>query len=368
MIPAGVVLLGFGDSGMAQMGYFFLFLGILGLSSVITAAAHEFGHAAAGRLVGMKVVAITIGSGPILATRLAHNVKVELRTFLLLGGMTLAYHQIPNPGKWRHAVVLVGGALGNVVVVAVVVSLLALLLAVQRSVSLVIVTAGYAVITSQVLAILVNLFPVTFRIGPSDCKQLLKLVVSKDFREQQTINRIALKGIEFGAHAHEHLPDCIKACDLSPTNGLLLSLLTDIVAEAEGPRAALQCYLDRAQALAVGSDEEKAGAACAWLNAAWHALLCSDQHLLPLADELSERAIAVLPDIPVVQATRGAVLVELARPDAGLDLVVRALRAIESKDDRLCFVRFLAKGERARGNFDIALEFDGFGRHLAGAA
>ena len=50
------------------------------------------------------------------------------------------------------------------------------------------------------------------------------------------------------------------------------------------------------------------------------------------------------------------------------DLLIAAVRAIESREDRVCFMPFLAKGERARGNFDIALEFESFRRRLAGAA
>jgi Zn-dependent protease len=369
LVPTGSLILAFGDDGMARIGYFFLFLGLVGLSGIITAVAHEVGHAAAARLVGMRVVAITIGTGPILASRLWQNIIIEMRTFLLTGGMTLAYHQLRNPGKWRQAIVLVGGILGNLVVLALVVLLLALLLAVQRSVNPVIVTAGYAVITGQLLTILVNLFPVSFRIGPSDGKQLVELVWSKNFREQQLINRLALEGAALlAAQRHEQaLADCEKACELYPTHGLLLSMLIHVAGEAKGSRAALEYYRERAPALALGTEEERAGAAWAWLNTAWHALLCADNDLLPLADELSKRAVAALPDMPLVQGTRGAVLVELGTYEVGLDLLIAAVRAIESKDDRLSFVPFLAKGERARGNFDMALEFDGFGRHLRAA-
>jgi hypothetical protein len=75
--------------------------------------------------------------------------------------------------------------------------------------------------------------------------------------------------------------------------------------------------------------------------------------------------MAALPDTPVVQGTRGAALVELGAHEERRDLLVTAVRAIERREDRRSFVPFLAKGERARGNFDIALEFENFGRHLA---
>ena len=318
----------------------------------------------------MRVVAIIIGTGRIMASRQWRNTRIELRTFLLTGGMTFAYHQLRNPGKWRHALLLLGGVLGNLVVVGLVAVLLALLLAVQRSVNPVIVTAGYAVITGQVLAILVNLFPVSFRIGSSDGKQLVKLVVSKDFREQQLINRIALEDmalLDGERHEQQSMMECEKACELFPAHGLLLSVLIHLVGGVKGPRAAVECYRDRAPALALDTEDDRAGAACAWLNVAWHALLCADNDLLPLADELSKRAMAALPDTPVVQGTRGAVLVELGDHEAGLALLMPAIRRIEGRDDRLCFVPFLAKGERARGNFDMALEFENFGRHLARA-
>jgi len=59
----GSLIRAFGDDGMARIGYFFLFLGLVGLSGIITAVAHEVGHAAAARLVGMRVVAITCQAG-----------------------------------------------------------------------------------------------------------------------------------------------------------------------------------------------------------------------------------------------------------------------------------------------------------------
>jgi tetratricopeptide (TPR) repeat protein len=366
MTSAGLLILAFSHRGAERLGYFFLFFGLVALSSLVTAAAHEAGHAALARAVGMRVVAITIGSGPILASRRWRNMKIELRRFLLAGGMTSAYHQMPDPGKWRHALMLAGGVLANVAVIVLVVALFALLLAVQRSVSFAVVIAGYAVIVGQVLSILINLFPRNVGSGTSDGKQLINLVMSKDFHRQQLANRIVLEGMALleKEQYEEALAHFERGCAVLPANGAVLSLLIHTAGKARGPRAAVEYYRHRAHALAVGTEADRAGEAWTFVNAAWHALLCAEQNSVLLADQLSKRAVEALPDTPIMQATRGAVLIERGEHEAGLGLLIPAVRRIESRDDRLCFVPFLATGERARGNFDMALEFDSFGRHL----
>ena len=46
---AALLILVFGDPGMERLGYFFLFFGVLGWSSLVTVTAHEMGHALLGR-------------------------------------------------------------------------------------------------------------------------------------------------------------------------------------------------------------------------------------------------------------------------------------------------------------------------------
>ena len=106
----GVGLLATGLEGLPFVaGYFGVFMGGMGLSGVITTIAHELGHVGAARLVGMKVVKVVLGSGPIVVARQWHDVRLELRRFMLAGGTTFAYHQIEMPRKWRQLALLLGG-------------------------------------------------------------------------------------------------------------------------------------------------------------------------------------------------------------------------------------------------------------------
>jgi len=373
MVPTGLLILAFAGRGAVGLGYFFVFTGTVVLSNIVTVVAHELGHATLAHLVGMRVVAITIGSGPPLTSGRWRDVKVELRQFLLTGGVTAVYDPSPHPAKWRHALMLTGGVLGNIAVAALVTLMLALL-ATLRSPNMVVVTVGFAVVTGQVFAIVRNLLPRTVHIGwrvaSSDGKGLFNLVVSKDFREQQLAQRAICEGrVLLEKQQYDlALAHFQQACAVLPSRGDLLSLLIHTLGKARGPRPAMECYCGRAQALVLASAADRAGAAWTSVNGAWHALLCGDQASVSLADRLSRQAVEALPGISVVQATRGAVLVELGEHEAGLRLLMPAIRRVESREDRLCFVPFLAKGERARGNFDMALEFENFGRHLAGAA
>jgi tetratricopeptide (TPR) repeat protein len=370
MTSAGLLILAFSGRGAERLGYIFLFFGLVAVFNLVTSVAHEVGHAALARAVGMRIVAITIGSGPILISKRRRNMRIELRRFLLAGGRTLVYHQISRPGKWRHALMLAGGILGNMALVALVGSLLALLFPARSWMTFAVVFAGYAVIAGQVLSILINLFPRNSRAGPSDGKQLIKLVMSKDFHHQQLANRIILEGMALleNEQYQEALAHLERGCEALPTNGGLLSLLIHTAGKAGGPRVAVEYYRDRAHLLTAGTDADRAGAVWASVNAAWHALLCADMESLSLADQLSQRAVEALPDVPTIQAVRGALLIDLGDHEAGLALLMPAIRRIEGRDDRLCFVPFLAKGERARGDFDMALEFERFGDHLTKAA
>src|SRR6185437_13710940 len=68
MVPTGFLILAFAGRGAAGLGYFFVFTGTVVLSNIVTVVAHELGHATLAHLVGMRVVAITIGSGPPLTS------------------------------------------------------------------------------------------------------------------------------------------------------------------------------------------------------------------------------------------------------------------------------------------------------------
>ncbi len=143
---------------------------------------------------------------------------------------------------------------------------------------------------------------------------------------------------------------------------MLFSLLVHSASKAAGPHAALRHYLHHRGGF--GSENEGANA-WAYANVAWNAVLTQDPSMLPLADDLSQRSIASLSAAPEVQGTRGAVLVEMGELERGLVLLTEGIRGVAGMDDKARFALFLARGERARGNSDLAAEFEKLGRHLS---
>jgi hypothetical protein len=80
--------------------------------------------------------------------------------------------------------------------------------------------------------------------------------------------------------------------------------------KAEGPRAAVQCYLAYTDKLPPANDAQPGELSWIDANAAWSAVLTGDRSFSALAEHLSKRALDAQPNAPETQGTRGAVLVE----------------------------------------------------------
>jgi hypothetical protein len=365
----GVLLLASGlDGPPFAAGYFGVFLGGLGVAGIVTIVVHELGHVGVARLLGMKVVRIVIGSGPLLVDRQWHDIRLELRRFMLTGGMVFAYHQIESPGKWRQLVFLLGGAAANFLLLLVGTGVLVLLIGRFGLSSPFVVTLAFCLLVSQIINIIGNLFPWNLRRGRPgrvrDGRQIVNLLRAKDFRRQAQEARLVWHGMALlqsgrNAEAQTHFE---QAHRLLPANGMIFSLLVHSASKAAGPQAAVRYYLQHGGEF--GGENEGANA-WAYANVAWNAVLTQDLAMLPLADTLSQRSIASLAAAPEVQGTRGAVLVEMGQLEPGLALLTEGIRGSATKDDRARFAQFLARGERARGNAELAAKFEKLGRHLS---
>lgn len=78
---------------------------------------HELGHALAARLAGMRVFALLIGRGPLLAAGHVAGTQVAWRLFPTTG-VTFAASRAPTRG--RVLLYVCGGVLANAVVALVV--------------------------------------------------------------------------------------------------------------------------------------------------------------------------------------------------------------------------------------------------------
>lgn len=366
---AGALLVISGLGGPPRgVGYFWMFVGGMGLSGVVTVIAHELGHAVAARLVGMKVVSVVVGSGPILVAHQWQDLRLELRRYVLTGGMTAAYHQTESPAKWRQMAMLLGGVGANLLLLVLGTGILIVLVTRFALSNPFVIAAAFAVLASQIVAIIRNLWPRKLHrdqlVRASDGRLLVNLLRSKDFHRQVQEGRLYWRGMALlqsgrNAAAQVHFE---QAHRLLPTNGTFFALLVHSASKAAGPQAALRYYLQHGGGL---SSENEGANAWAYASVAWNAVLTQDPAMLPLADELSQRSIASLSTAPEAQGMRGAVLVAMGEHARGVALLMEGIRGAARMEDKARFAPFLARGERARGNTDLAAEFEKLGRHLS---
>ncbi len=77
---------------------------------------HEFGHAVAGWLVGIRIKRVTIGQGPAVLRGRLGGAEIAVNTFVVLGGSVESYPIDPY-SRWRDLVFTAGGVLANMALV-----------------------------------------------------------------------------------------------------------------------------------------------------------------------------------------------------------------------------------------------------------
>jgi len=179
---------------------------------------------------------------------------------------------------------------------------------------------------------------------------------SEDFYEA---TRFAQAGRWVDARDH-----CERVLNRNPNRLDVYGYLLHVIGRSDGPKAALDCYLNRCARLEPVPQEAEASLGGAWGNAAWQALRTGDPAHLQLADDLSERAMRAQPDLPAIVATRGAVMMATSRRDEGYPLITGAVRKIPDPVDRSEFCRFLATDAKANGDLAMSVEFDALADHL----
>jgi hypothetical protein len=369
MIAAGLLIIVFAGRGAESLGAFFIFWGVLIACHALTATVHELGHAVAACSVGMTVSRVTIGSGPVLANRAWQNVRIELRTFLLTGGETVTYFRDRAPEKWRYAVMIFGGVGANLSFIALTV-LCITILAASKLVGPVVMGTLYAILASQVAVVLANLWPRNISLGyvrhASDGKLLLDTFRSRTFNRDAHLIRLVSMGRDLLTQKRyeEARRSFENACALFPDTPYLLSDLIHSTAKVNGPEAALQCYLDRKEMLGAASEANKIDIAWVHTNAAWNAVLTERKDLLPLADELLQKARKIMPDQSAVQATEAALRVRMGDLGAGSELLLKAVRSMENMDDKCDVAALLVQVERSGGDAALATEMARWVRYV----
>lgn len=362
LLPVGLALL----SNDKPIGVAFVAAGTLAAMRPLTIAIHELGHWIAARLVGYRVVRITLGTGPLVKRMRIAGTIIDLRRFLSTGS-TLSYSRSSTPPKWRHAVMLLGGVTANALVAGTLAVFLAWHLATNDLPSLTLISVLWGAIVSEAFVAIFNLWPRRVaghtRITATDGQHLLDLIRAKDFTSIAVNHRFVVEHREMLALGRfsEALERCEQRRRERPRDPMVLGQVLHTLERVSGARAAYQFY--RAH---VGEIEAEEPTQTAWLkaNGAWHALLTDDPSLLAEAGALSEEVFEQFPTIPEMRGTRGAYLTRAGQHERALPMLLEAVRKVEDKIDRADFARFLAECHDGLGKREIAAELRGFSEHL----
>jgi hypothetical protein len=346
------------------------FVEALIFSGLLTASIHELGHALGAQVAGLRVLKVTVGSGPRRYAVRHGKTTFELRRYGLSGGETRFVDLRDAPSRARRALGIAGGPLANLSFALVAMGLAYLFsdhtttLSDETRVGDVAVAILTGLSISQLWAALYNLWPFHRRASrsASDGSQLLALFdrdeTLNDF-DQKLVDMVKLLAAgEFEASA-EAIADLRE---ISPDEPYLLSMSIHCISRADGDAQAHAFFLaNRAsfdRALVATGEEQRVNLAFMCANIAWSALKAGGPDALAVGEAYATRADGLGPSFPEIRGTLGAVRVLQGAVEEGRDLLADTLRRTADLIDKADYSAFLTKAEHALGNHSTAASLD----------
>jgi len=344
----------FANHGGAGSGASVLAFWTMWMFQPLSTILHEFGHATAVQAMGHRVRVIEIGSGPVIWRTSVGAWPMKFRRKLMAGGRV--HYATASRATWGKVfVIAAAGPATNLVLLALIVWADHALRGHAEgrwSVGVGTLVAGLAL--DQAWAVASTLFPHRSRFGdelskmPSDGLQMLKAArgmawgaVPSDLQwKLRDLPGRAYLALGWPAAAARHYERSAKAHP--EVIGHYYALALHALGRAEGPKSVVKRYLEiRANQEPVPAEYAR-GFAFVWGNAAWQALRSGDATLLPMAEELAERALAVSPSAPALRATYGALLMAKGHTHAAEPMLASALVELTDRADRAEFDVYLA--------------------------
>lgn len=329
-------------------------LAMLLLASIPAMLLHEVGHAAMGRLLGLRSIGIVVGCGRSVWRGSLLGMPIEWRA-IPVGAITRGALVSAEGARWRMALFAVAGPAVNALAVAVTWPALP-----DFTVSRPALALGEAVAIGWVgangLHAVVNLIP--FR--HTNALGLLAsdgLLIVQALRAKPEIVREWLRArflLEWTiSYEDVRLQDALESVREGlasyPDDPQLTSLLGVALVQTgdcEGARDAFRCLL--------GMDPSPVDRALALSNLAWCDFLSGRDERLDEALQCSQEAFEQLGWMPPVQNTRAAVLVWADRASEALPLVLRSYRGAEAPTDRATVACVVALAYASIGRRDEA--------------
>ena len=359
-------ILAISDVDHARLYFIFFAATILGLP--LATAVHECGHIVFGWAAGLTVNAVFFGEGRRRYGFRVGTMSVALSRYPFVGGRTYVVG-LHEAARWRTAICLLGGAVGNLAATVVFMTLAQAVSNDAPSIS--VFLAGAAI--SQGLSGAGALVPRTDRRSGlrSDGKQLLGLLRAPAQVEPWSAPVFAaLRMMSADRYAEaEQLFRVIPEETLSKRSDIrvfALSMRLHCLSRAKGDRAAFADYLDDQEAFnraeALNDEEARPHLPLLQANIAW-LIVKAGHDAISLAERLARAAAASQPDANWSKGTLGAVLVAKGEASDGASLLCEAVRQTEDQVDRSDFCRFLARAERILANEAGATEFERAGQY-----
>lgn len=341
---------------LAYCGWFGGNVWLIYLCFALGIVLHELGHALMARLVRLRLHAIMLGAGPIVAKTAIGRISLTLRLLPISGCVAASPTCREDATRWRLMLFALGGPLANVLPLPVLLFLAWRELAAGQQMDRSVAPAQAAVVASLLLLFLCLVcrhgeLPGYGRVV-SDGGLLLQIrdmpePALEDWYIRGCVREGCRRSIE-GRHeaAKAHFAEPLKRY---PDNSMLRAGAAIAALEAGEVHRARSIFEELLIAVPAG-DQEIATRVRLQNCLAWTDLIVGSPELMLEADRLSQEAYQQTPWDPYVQGTRGSVLIEKGETTTGAALVHRALDAHEDAPAKSACMAFLAAAEADEGN------------------
>jgi tetratricopeptide (TPR) repeat protein len=332
------------ESAMASQVFAFVFL------PLVIIPLHELGHAVAGRLVGFRIVGVTLGSGPLLLRTTVLGVKVRIKAVPIIG-LTMAFPQGDGPTqRWRHWIFTAGGPMANVLIYFGLRGIFgpAALHDFKHH------PLAWTAIWTNWWVLAANLFP--FHTKEGQASDGYGLFTIPFWSAAKRIEVRARTAAAKAGHAliHGDLAAARRAADdlrrEAPASPWSLVAVASVEHAHHRHEVARDLYRK-----ALAATSEARPAAVLKNNIAFMSVALGRDEDLPEADRLSSEALAFFPDIPSVSGTRGAVLLRMGRVKEAWPLLLASEADADSNRNLAYAKSFVACALARRGEHDAAL-------------
>jgi tetratricopeptide (TPR) repeat protein len=320
---------------------------------------HEFGHAAMARGLGLKVLRIYLGVGPVLGIRRWLGFEIEFRAYPG-SGMVLAAHQSRRWVLTKHLAFVLAGPGANLILAAAIWPYLDpghgwSMRALKGGLEW-----GWMFFYANVFLLLVALWPSSYMTSlgklPSDGKQIFEtLFLSQNKRSALHAGGFLAEGtlaMENG-DVERALACAEKGLSLYPDDELLLNLRGVIwvdLAKYEEARACFWVLLKR-------ESKQPLMQPMMLNNVAYANALLGGEERLREADRFSTEAMKALGWMAAVRGTRGTVLAMLGRYEEARPLLHDAMNEATSAGNKAGNACLIAILETGAGNLEAARQY-----------